>query len=339
MSAGASSEFPATARPDDPAEAGPESSALESSAPENGGPENGGPESDAPESDAPDGVVKPGSAVGRMMLGAQLRRFREAAGVTPDGAAWCIRASRSKISRLENGRSRFKDRDVSDLLELYGVTDPQVLAGMLELASQANAQDWWGKYGDILPSWFEPYLGLEASATRIRTFDLQWVNGLFQTEDYARAVTMIGSRRAPRAEVDKRVRVRLRRQDLLTMPNPPKVWSILDEAALRRPVGGTTVMRGQLRRLVEATKLPNVTLQVVPFRVGAHDGAGGAFTVLRFGEQDVPDVVYIEQLTGAQYLEKHTDTDHYLDIMNRLSATALSPDDTITFLTGLIGES
>jgi Domain of unknown function (DUF5753)/Helix-turn-helix domain len=296
-------------------------------------------ETSTTETSAPESMIKPGSAVVRMMLGAQLRRFREAAQVTPDAAAWRIRASRSKISRLENGRGRFKDRDVADLLELYGVTDPQVLAGMLELASQANAQDWWGKYGDILPSWFEPYLGLEASATRIRTFDLQWVNGLFQTEDYARAVTMIGSRRAARAEIDRRVGVRLRRQDLLTIASPPRVWSIVDEAALRRPVGGPEVMREQLRRLVEVTELTNVTLQVVPFRVGAHDGAGGSFTVLRFGEQDVPDVVYIEQLTGAQYLEKRADTDHYLDVINRLSATALSPDDTIAFLTGLIDES
>jgi transcriptional regulator with XRE-family HTH domain len=273
-----------------------------------------------------------------MILGAQLRRFREAADVTPEEAAWHLRASRSKISRLENGRTRFKDRDVSDLLELYGVTDPQVAAGMLELTTQANEQAWWTKYGDILPGWFEPYLGLEASATRIRTFDLQFINGLFQTEAYARAVTMIGSRPAAAGEVDRRVGVRIRRQELLTAANPPRVWSILDEAALRRPVGGSEVMRGQLRRLIEVTRLPNVTLQVVPFRAGAHDGAGGSFTVLRFGERDIPDVVYIEQLTGAQYLEKRADTDHYLDVINRLSATALSPDHTIRFLAEIIRE-
>jgi transcriptional regulator with XRE-family HTH domain len=273
-----------------------------------------------------------------MILGTQLRRLREAADVTPEEAAWHLRASRSKISRLENGRTRFKNRDVSDLLELYGVTDPQLAAGMLELATQANAQSWWTKYGDILPSWFEPYLGLEASATRIRAFDLQFVNGLLQTEAYARAVTMIGSRRAARAEVDRRVGVRMRRQELLTAANPPRVWCILDEAAIRRPVGGSEVMREQLSRLIEVTRLPNVTLQVVPFRAGAHDGAGGSFTVLRFGEPDVSDVVYIEQLTGAQYLEKRADADHYLDVLNRLSATALSPAHTIRFLTEAIRE-
>jgi hypothetical protein len=271
-----------------------------------------------------------------MMLGAQLRRFRETAEITPEAAAWRIRAHRSKISRLENGRIGFKDRDVSDLLDLYGVTDPQVVAGMLELAGQANAQSWWAKYGDVLPGWFEPYLGLEASARRIRTFDLQFVNGLFQTEAYARAVTMIGLRRADAGEIHRRVSVRMQRQKMLTAADPPRVWSILDEAALRRPVGGAVVMREQLRRLIEVAALSNITLQVVPFAVGAHDGAGGSFTVLRFAEPDVPDVVYIEQLAGAQYLEKPADADRYLDVINRLSATALNPDRTIDFITGMI---
>jgi hypothetical protein len=273
-----------------------------------------------------------------MMLGARLRRFREEADVTPEKAAWQIRAHRSKISRLEHGRIGFKERDVSDLLDLYGVTDPQAIAMTLELATQANAQDWWAKYGDVLPVWFEPYLGLEASAERIRTFDLQFVHGLFQTEAYARAVTTIGLRRAPASDVDRRVRVRMRRQELLTAADPPRIWSILDEAALRRPVGGPKVMREQLHRLVEVAQLPSVTLQVIPFRAGAHDGAGGPFTALRFSEPDVPDVVYIEQLTGAQYLDKPADVDHYLDIINRLSATALSPDGTTSFLTEIIRE-
>jgi Domain of unknown function (DUF5753)/Helix-turn-helix domain len=279
---------------------------------------------------------KPGSAIVRMMLGAQLRRLREAADISPDAAAWRIRASRSKISRMENGRTGFKDRDISDLLELYGVSDPRVLAGMLALATQANAQTWWAQYGDILPSWFEPYLGLEASAARIRAFDLQFVPGLLQTEAYARAVTMIGLRRASMTEVERRVRVRMKRQELLTAPGAPRFWSVLDEAALRRPVGGADVMRAQLQHLTQVSLLPNVTLQVVPFSAGAHDGAGGSFSVLRFGEPDVPDVVYFEQLSGAQYLDKPADVDHYLDVMNRLSATALNPDDTIAFLTGLI---
>jgi hypothetical protein len=273
-----------------------------------------------------------------MMLGSQLRRFREAAGITPDAAGWHIRSSRSKISRMENGRVGFKDRDVRDLLMLYGVTDSQVTSAMLALAGQAQTQEWWAQFGDILPSWFEPYLGLEASASRIRSFDLQFVHGLFQTGAYARAVTTIGRRGVSPDELDRRVAVRMKRQELLTAAKPPRVWSVVDEAALRRPVGGVTVMRAQLRWLAEVAQLPNVTLQVVPFAAGGHDAAGGSFTILRFTEPAVPDVVYIEQLTGAIYLEKPAATDHYLDIMNRLSATSLSPAQTIPFLENLSRE-
>jgi hypothetical protein len=280
----------------------------------------------------PDQEASVGSAAARMMLGSQLRRFREAAGITPDTAGWHIRSSRSKISRMENGRVGFKDRDVRDLLSLYGVTDSQVTSAMIALAGQAQTQEWWAQFGDILPSWFEPYLGLEASASRIRSFDLQFVHGLFQTEAYARAVSALGRRRAAPDELDRWVAIRLKRQELLTAAKPPRVWSVVDEAALRRPVGGVKVMRAQLRRLAEAAELPNVTLQVVPFRAGGHDAAGGSFTILRFTEPDVPDVVYIEQLTGAIYLEKPAATDHYLDIMNRLSAISLSPAQTIPFL-------
>ena len=287
--------------------------------------------SSEPDGGLPGPGATTGSAAARMMLGSQLRRLREAAGITPDTAGWHIRSSRSKISRMENGRVGFKDRDLRDLLMLYGVTDPQVISAMLALAGQAQTQEWWAQFGDILPSWFEPYLGLEASASRIRSFDAQFVHGLFQTEAYARAVTALGHRNVSPDEIDRWVAVRMKRHELLTSANPPRVWSIMDEAALRRPVGGVTVMRAQLRRLAEVAELPNVTLQVVPFQAGGHDAAGGSFTILRFSEPDVPDVVYIEQLTGAIYLEKPAATDNYLDIMNRLSATSLSPAQTIPF--------
>jgi hypothetical protein len=283
-------------------------------------------------------VPKAGSAVVRMMLGAQLRRLRETADLSPETAGWRIRASRSKISRMETGRVGFKERDVADLLDLYGVTDPRVLAGMMELASQANAQDWWAKFGDVLPDWFAPYLGLEAAASLIRTFDLQFINGLFQTKEYARAVAVIGQRGIPSSEIDRRVDVRIKRQELLTADRAPRVWSVIDEAALRRAVGGSDVMRGQLGHLAEMARLPNVTLQVVPFCIGGHDAAGGSFTVLRFAEPDVPDVVYIEQLTGAMYLEKRSDVDHYLDVSNRLGATALSPAASMRFFADVLGE-
>ena len=275
----------------------------------------------------------------RMLLGHQLRRLREAAGVTPDRAGYELRASRSKISRMENGRVGFKVRDITDLLTLYGVTDEQTRAAMVELARQANSPGWWAKYGDILPDWFETYLGLEAAASVIRTFEIQFVHGLFQTADYARAVMLLGHKAAPAAEIDRRVSLRMKRQDLLRAPDAPRVWSVMDEAALCRPVGGREVMRSQLSHLAEVTALPNVTLQVAPFRHGGHAAAGGSFTILRFAEPDLPDVVYIEQLTSALYLEARADVDHYQEVMNRLSAEALTPARSARFIKQIISET
>jgi hypothetical protein len=279
-----------------------------------------------------------GPTVLRMLLGNQLHRLREAAGVTPDQAGYEIRASRSKISRMENGRVGFKDRDVADLLTLYGVTDEQKRASMLSLARQANAQGWWSKYGDVLADWFEAYLGLEGAASVIRTFELQFVHGLFQTEAYARAVTLLGYRTAPAEEIDRRVSLRLKRQDLLTGPEPPQVWSVVDEAALRRPVGGRAVMRAQLNRLTEVAELPHVTIQVVPFGSGGHAAASGSFTILRFREPELQDVVYIEQLTSALYLDNRDDIDHYMEVMNDLGTEALTPARTARFLTEITRE-
>jgi hypothetical protein len=280
----------------------------------------------------------PGPTVARMILGIQLHRMREAAGISPDQAGYEIRASRSKISRMENGQVRFKERDVTDLLTLYGVTDARTRNGLVELAKQANTPGWWSKYGDVMADWFELYLGLETAASVIRTFELQFVHGLFQTEDYARAVTLLGHTAAPADEIDRRVNMRLKRQDLLNSPKP-QVWSVLDEGALRRPVGGPAVMRAQLKRLIEVAELRQVTIQVVPFARGGHAAAGGSFTVLRFGEPDVPDVVYIEQLTSALYLDKREDVDHYMEVMNHLSTEALTPVQSMRFLAEIIRET
>jgi hypothetical protein len=286
-------------------------------------------ERDGPPADAQ------GPTVPRMLVGIELHRFREAAGITPDQAAYEIRASRSKISRMENGLVRFKERDVTDLLTLYGVTDEATRNRLVTLARQASTPGWWSKYGDIMADWFESYLGLEMAASVIRTFELQFVHGLFQTEDYARAVTLLGHTTASDDEIDRRVSLRLKRQDLLAGPNPPQVWSVLDEGALRRPVGGPKVMRAQLNHLTEVARLRNVTIQVVPFARGGHAAAGGSFTVLRFSEQEVPDVVYLEQLTSALYLDKRDDVDHYLEVMNHLSTEALTPVQSMRFITEL----
>src|ERR1700750_2552804 len=161
-----------------------------------------------------------GPTLPRLLVGIQLRRFREAAGITPEQAAYEIRASRSKISRMENGQVRFKERDVTDLLTLYGVTDEQTRAALVTLARQANTPGWWSRYGDVMADWFEAYLGLETAASVIRTFELQFVNGLFQTEDYARAVTMLGHTSAAADEIERRVSLRLKRQELLAGPEP-----------------------------------------------------------------------------------------------------------------------
>jgi transcriptional regulator with XRE-family HTH domain len=263
-----------------------------------------------------------GPTVLRIVLGSQLRRLRERRQITCEEAGEAIRASHSKISRMELGRVRCRRRDVADLLSLYGVTDDDEQKGMLALADRANEPGWWHSYSDILPNWFEIYIGLEEAASRIRTYEVQFVPGLLQTEDYARAVTLLGHPSAPGHEVERRVGLRMRRQALLEADDPPHLWAVVDEAVLRRPLGGARVMRRQLEHLLEVTELPNVTLQVVPFARGGHAAAGGPFSILRFADRDLPDVVYLEQLTSALYLDKREDVDHYLAVMERLCIDA-----------------
>jgi transcriptional regulator with XRE-family HTH domain len=277
-----------------------------------------------------------GPTVLRMLLGIQLRRLREAKGLTPEQAGYEIRASRSKISRVEHGRVGFKERDVADLLSLYGVTDEKERQRMLALAQQANDQGWWAKYDDIMPDWFESYVGLEQATSLIRTYELQFVPGLFQTDDYARAVTVLGHRAAPPSEIERRVSLRMQRQELLARDDTPRIWAVIDESALRRPVGGRDVMRAQLRHLVDVTEFPRVTLQVMPFSRGGHPAAGGSFAILRFAEPDLPDIVYIEQLTSALYMDRRDEVDHYMEVMNRLSAEAETPADTASMLRKII---
>jgi hypothetical protein len=212
------------------------------------------------------------------------------------------------------------------------VTDEGVLEKFVALVRQSNTPDWWTKYNDILPGWFETYLGLESAASTIRSFEIQFVHGLFQTEDYARAVTRPGRKGAPAGEIEGWVRLRLNRQALHARQKPPRIWSVMDEAVLRRPVGGPAVMRAQLRHLIKAAAMPHVTLQVVPFSRGRHAAESGSFTVLRFAERDLPDVVYLEQLTGAIYLDQRSDVEQYLEVVDELSGEALTPDATTRFI-------
>ncbi|WP_373282353.1 helix-turn-helix domain-containing protein [Microtetraspora niveoalba] len=284
------------------------------------------------------GRPKGGPTVLRMLLGAQLRKLRREREITPEEAGHAIRASHAKISRLELGRVSFKERDVADLLTLYGLTDPDRRATLLDLARQANAPGWWHKFNDVLPHWFEVYVGLEEAASVIRTYELQFVPGLLQSPDYARAVILLGNAGAPEDEISRRIDLRMRRQERLTGPDAVRLWAVVDEAALRRPIGGAAVMRGQIEHLIEATRNPNVTVQVVPFDQGGHSAAGGPFTILRFEESELPDVVYLEQLTSALYLDKPEETDAYKQVMNTLCVEARPASATAAYLEGILAD-
>ncbi|SFK62295.1 Helix-turn-helix domain-containing protein [Streptosporangium canum] len=273
------------------------------------------------------------STVLRIVLGAQLRRLREQRHITLEAAGHAIRASHSKISRMELGRVGFRVRDVADLLTLYGVTDDDERQPLLALVERANVTGWWHNYNDILPSWFETYVGLEESATGIRNYEVQFVPGLLQSEGYARAVVKLGFPAAPEEELERRVRLRMARQRLLRGAEPPHLWAVLDEAVLRRPLGGAEVMREQIDHILQALELPNVTVQIVPFSVGGHAAAGGPFSILRFSQPDLPDVVYMEQLTSAVYLDKRGDVDRYLEVMERLCIEAEPASRTREILT------
>ncbi|MEO3750847.1 helix-turn-helix transcriptional regulator [Streptomyces sp. B6B3] len=274
--------------------------------------------------------------VRRILLGSQLRRLREARGVTREDAGYAIRASESKISRMELGRVSFKQRDVADLLTLYGVIDDAERAPLIDLAKSSGQAGWWHSYNDVLPGWFQTYVGLEAAAERICTYEVQFVHGLLQTEAYAHAVVVSGHRgRLARPEVDRRIALRLERQKLLFSERAPHLHCVLDEAALRRPYGGRQVMDEQLRALLEFSEFPRVTLQVAPFSHGGHVAESGAFTLLRFAEDELSDLVYLEQLTGALYLDKLDEVASYQRVLDGLAGAALDPAETRQLLNGL----
>ncbi|MEU5094450.1 helix-turn-helix transcriptional regulator [Streptomyces sp. NPDC020996] len=271
-----------------------------------------------------------------MLLGSQLRRLRESRGITREQAGYSIRASESKISRMELGRVSFKTRDVEDLLTLYGITDETERTSLLSLAREANVAGWWHSYSDVLPSWFPTYVGLEGAASLIRAYEVQFVHGLLQTEAYARAVVGRGMRGASEADIEKRVALRLERQKYLVAENAPEFHVVLDEAALRRPYGDREVMRGQLQHLIEISEQPNVRLQIMPFGFGGHSGESGAFTILSFPESDLSDVVYLEQLTSALYLDKTEDVTQYERALKELQQDSPGPGESRDLLRGLL---
>jgi transcriptional regulator with XRE-family HTH domain len=274
----------------------------------------------------------------RILLGSQLRRLREARGLTREEAGHLIRGSESKISRMELGRVGLRERDVADLLTFYGVEDEEARAAVMDLLSRANEPGWWHRFNDLLPNWFQTYVGLEEAAARIRTYEVQFVPGLLQTKEYARAVITAGGAGIAPEEIARRVDLRLERQRVLERPDGPFFWAVIDEAALRRPIGGTEVMRAQLEHLMDLMRQPNITIQVMPFSFGGHSAEGGAFSVLRFHDSELPDVVYVEQLASALYLDKPEEVDRYSEVMERLCAVSTTPGETVDILRRIIKE-
>ncbi|MBL7547752.1 helix-turn-helix domain-containing protein [Frankia sp. AgB1.9] len=279
-----------------------------------------------------------GPTVRRIMLGSQLRRLREDKGVSREDAGYHIRGSESKISRLELGRVSFKERDVEDLLTLCGVTEEAERAPFMALVREANQQGWWQSFSEVLPNWFQPYIGLEESASLIRTYELQFIPGLLQTEEYARAIITQGNRGVPKEIIETRVNVRMNRQKVLSRENAPRLWVVIDEAALRRPIGGVKTMKAQIEHLIDLMSTPSLTLQVMPFDFGGHAAEGGAFSILRFPEPDIPDVVYIEVLGGANYLDKREEVDRYMEAMDRLAVDSTTPARTADVLKKIAGQ-
>lgn len=268
-----------------------------------------------------------GPTARRMILGAQLRRLRERKAITRADAGYHIRASESKISRLELGRVGFKERDVEDLLTLYGVTDPEERAGYLDMAAQSNKPGWWHQYHDHMYKPFDDFVGLEEAASRIQTYELQFVPGLLQTEDYARAIITHGLPEEASEAAQARVALRLRRQRLLFRPNAPRLWTVIDESVLHRPIGGRKVFRAQLDHLVDMTTLPHISVQVVPFARSGY-AAEGAFTLLRFSEPELPNIGYVDHIAGGAFLDKPEDIERIGRSLDRLAVDAETPEQS-----------
>jgi transcriptional regulator with XRE-family HTH domain len=276
--------------------------------------------------------------VRRRRLALELRRLREAARLTCEEVAEHLECSASKISRVETGRVSVSPRDVRDMLELYGVPAEQ-RESLVQLARDSRQKGWWHAYSDTMQPQMATYIGLESAASEIRIYEVSLIPGLLQTEDYARAVIRAGMVNSPAEDIERRVALLMARQPAVVRDDPPKVWAVLDEAALRRRVGGAGVMRLQLEHLLAQAALPNVAVQVIPFGGGAHPAMGRPFIILVFPERVDTDVVYLEDLTSALYLEDVAEVDRYNVFFNHLRATALSFDDSAAVITSVLKET
>ncbi|WP_019070846.1 helix-turn-helix domain-containing protein [Streptomyces hokutonensis] len=260
----------------------------------------------------------------RMILGRQLEELRTRAGLTYEEAGAAIGVSHSTIRRMEAAKvARLRLTDAEKLLQVYGVTDRQEIDTFLKSVREASKRGWWHTYRDVMPDWFAAYLSLEQAALQVRAYENEFVHGLLQTEEYARALLGAGNPHAPTEATERRVALRMRRQELLTREAPPRVWVVMDETVLRWPVGGAAVMRAQVDHLIEVNRLPHVTLQIMPFANGPHPAMrAGAFHLFRFRAAELPDVVYLNGLVGAVYLDKSDDVVVYREALDRLGAQA-----------------
>jgi transcriptional regulator with XRE-family HTH domain len=274
--------------------------------------------------------------VRRRRLALELRRLREVARLTCEEVAEHLECSASKISRVETGRVSVSPRDVRDMLEIYGVSG-QERDSLVQLARDSRQKGWWHAYSDTINPQFATYVGLESAASEIRVYEVSLIPSLLQTEDYARAIITSGMMNGTGEEMERSVALRMARQPALTRDDdPPLLWTVLDEAALRRRVGGSELMRAQLEHVLELSSLKNVAMQVIPFGAGAHPAMGRPFVILVFPERIDPDVVYLEDLTSAFYLEDVEEVDRYNVFFNHLRATALSFDDSAALVTSVL---
>ncbi|GAB2818055.1 helix-turn-helix domain-containing protein [Streptomyces daliensis] len=269
--------------------------------------------------------------VGQIVLGLRLRDLREKAGCSFSDAAKALSVNTTTVRRMEKAEVGLKPPYVEKLLKTYAVPEPEI-AGFLALVDEANRPGWWHRFRDVLPPWFSLYVSLEGEASLIRAYEPHCVPGLLQTEDYARALLRTGFPTASDRELDRRVALRMERQELLRGPDAPRLWAVLDEQVLRRHIGEPAVMRGQIDRLIKAVALPHVTLQILPFTAGAHPGMFGPFQLFRFDIPEIPDIVYSESLTGAAYLDERPDTAAYLEVLDRMGAQAAPAQRTEALL-------
>lgn len=273
----------------------------------------------------------------RMILGRQLEDLRTRAGVTFGQAGEAIGMSHSTIRRMEQAKvARLRLSDVERLLRTYGVADPAEIETFLALTREANKQGWWHSYRDVVPDWFGAYLSLEQAALHIRTYEAQVVPGLLQTEEYAHALLRAGHPQATDEEIDRRVALRLARQDILARDRPPLLWTVMDETALHWPVGGPAVMRAQIDHLLQIGEQRHVRVQLMPFGRGPHPATrAGSYQIFRFEAAELPDVVYLDGLVGSAYLDKQDEVSAYREAMDRLAAQAAPERHTRTLLGAL----